>query len=175
MGNGREGTTEWLAARIPTDVIPPFERDGHRVSSSEIRGAVQDGDMAKATHLLGRPYALEGVIVGGQKLGRQLGYPTANLARSSNQALPADGIYAGWFEAAPGRFRAAISVGTRPAVGGEGRTVEAYLLDYPGDSLYGLAVSLEFHQRLREELNFPSLEALKEQIAADVALVRQLR
>jgi riboflavin kinase/FMN adenylyltransferase len=174
MGNGREGTTEWLAARIPTDVVPPFELEGHRVSSSEIRRSVQAGDVERAGTLLGRPYALEGVIVGGQRLGRELGYPTANLARSLNQALPADGIYAGWFESIQGRYRAATSIGTRPAVGGGDRTVEAFLLDYPGESLYGLSARLEFHRRLREERNFPSLDALKEQMARDVALAREL-
>ncbi|MGV3618656.1 MAG: bifunctional riboflavin kinase/FAD synthetase [Fimbriimonas sp.] len=174
MGNGREGTTEWLAARIPTDVVPPFELEGHRVSSSDIRRAVLAGDVEHAHALLGRPYELEGTIVGGQRLGRELGFPTANLARSANQALPADGVYAGWFESPHGRHRAATSVGTRPAVGGNTRTVETYLLDYPGDSLYGLPVRLEFHRRLRDEWNFPSLEALKDQIAADVEQVRAL-
>jgi riboflavin kinase/FMN adenylyltransferase len=174
MGNGREGTTEWLAARIPTDVVPPFELEGHRVSSSDVRWEILSGKVEQAARLLGRAYELEGVIVGGQRLGRELGWPTANLARSGNQAIPADGVYAGWMQTPYGRFRAASSIGTRPAVGGGDRTIEAYLLDYPGESLYGHAVSLEFHRRLREERNFPSLDALKEQIAADVEQTRQL-
>jgi len=174
MGNGREGTTEWLADRIPTTVVPAFEIEGVRVSSSLIRQAVARGDVARAAELFGRPYALSGVVVGGQRLGRQLGYPTANLARSTDQVLPADGVYAGWFESSRGRYRAAISVGTRPAVGGGDRTVEAYLLDYPGDSLYGLSAHLEFVHRLRSEENFPSLDALKEQMARDVEETRSL-
>jgi riboflavin kinase/FMN adenylyltransferase len=174
MGNGREGTTEWLAARIPTKVVPPFEIEGGRVSSSNIRRAIQAGDVELAARLLGRPYALTGVIVGGQRLGRQLGYPTANMARSIDQALPADGIYAGWFESPTGRYRAAASIGTRPAVGGGARTVESYLLDYPGDSLYGLSARLELVARLRDEANFESLEALKEQIARDVDETRRV-
>ena len=174
MGNGREGNTDWLAARIPTDVVPPFELEGERVSSSDIRRAVIAGDVERAARLLGRPYALEGVIVGGQRLGRTLGYPTANLARSTHLALPADGVYAGAYESPTGRFLAATAIGTRPAVGGGARTVESYLLDYPGDSLYGLPARVEFHHRLRGEENFPSLDALVEQMARDVAQTRSL-
>jgi len=174
MGNGREGNTEWLASRVPTVVVPPFEIGGQRVSSSAIRSAVQGGDVALAAKLLGRPYVLTGVIVGGQKLGRQLGFPTANLARSIDQVVPEDGVYAGWFESATGRYRAATSIGTRPAVGGGARTIESYLLDYPGDSLYGLSCRVDFENRLREERNFPSLESLVEQINRDVDEVRRL-
>lgn len=94
MGNGREGTPEWLAARVPTTVVPPFEIEGHRVSSSAIRTAIAEGNVESAARLLGRPFELTGVVVGGQKLGRTLGYPTANLARSIDGVLPADGVYA---------------------------------------------------------------------------------
>jgi len=174
MGNGREGTTDWLSARIPTLVVEPFEIEGQRVSSSAIRQAVQDGEMETATRLLGRPFSITGVVVGGQKLGRQLGYPTANIARSFDQALPADGVYATRFRCEKGDYVAALAIGMRPAVGGDHRTVEAYLLDYPGDSLYGLSASLEVHHRLREERNFPSLEALKGQMAHDVEETRRL-
>jgi len=173
MGNGREGTTEWLGKRIPTKVVPPFEIEGERVSSSLIRSAIEAGNVLRAGRLLGRPYALTGVVVGGQKLGRELGFPTANLARSFDQALPADGAYAGWFESARGRYKAAASVGTRPAVGGGARTIEAYLLDYPGDSLYGLSARLELCDHLHEERDFPSLEALTDQITQDVEEVRR--
>jgi len=96
MGNGREGNTDWLASRLPTTVVKPFEIDGVRVSSSAIRRMVSEGQVEDAARLLGRPFALSGVVVGGQKLGRQLGFPTANIARSFDQAVPAQGIYAGW-------------------------------------------------------------------------------
>lgn len=174
MGQGREGNTDWLAARIPTEVVPPFEVEGQRVSSSAIREAVSTGDVGQAAKLLGRPFAYCGVVVGGQQLGRTLGYPTANLARSVDQVLPADGVYAGWFESRRGRYRAAVSIGTRPAVGGGDRTVEAHLLDYPGESLYGLSARLELVWRLREERNFPSLDALKVQMALDCEQARTL-
>lgn len=173
MGNGREGTPAWLGKHLPTSVVPPFEIGGERVSSSAIREAVQAGDVRRAAAFLGRPYALTGVVVSGQKLGRQLGFPTANLARSVEQALPADGIYAGWFESATGRYQAAVSIGTRPAVGGGERTIESYLLDYPGTSLYGLSARLELHDRLRDEQDFPTIDGLIGQISADVEEARR--
>lgn len=171
FGKGREGNAEWLRPRIETEVIPPFEIDGHRVSSSEIRLAVETGQIEKANKLLGRPFSLMGVVVGGQRLGRQLGYPTINLARSYDGVLPRDGIYAGMAETSQGTFKAAISVGLRPTVDGNHRTVEAYLLDYPGTEIYGSSVDLAFHRRLRDEEKFDSLDALKDQMAQDVAMV----
>ena len=174
MGNGREGNTGWLASRIPTAVVSPFEIDGVRVSSSAIRQKVAEGKMEDAARLLGRPFALSGVVVGGQKMGRQLGFPTANIARSFDQAVPAQGVYAGWLTSEHGKYMAATSIGVRPAVGGGAQTVEAYLLDYPGDSLYGVSVELELLHRLREERDFPSLEALTLQIQCDVDETRRV-
>jgi riboflavin kinase/FMN adenylyltransferase len=173
MGRGREGATDWLAARIPTTVLEAVQAEGHRVSSSEIRQLVASGGVAHAAVLLGRAYALSGVVVGGEKLGRQLGYPTINLARTVDQVTPADGIYAGRCRTPLGEFQAAISIGRRPTVAKDGpRTVEAFLLDYPGDSLYGAPVELSFLTKLRDELKFDSLEALKKQMALDVAACR---
>lgn len=171
FGKGREGTPEWLQTRIETVVVPPFEMDGKRVSSSEIRRAIEGGRIEDATRWLGRPFELPGVVVAGQRLGRQLGYPTLNLARSFDQVLPSDGIYAGNCLTRLGEFKAAISIGYRPAVQGTTRTIEAYLLDYPGESLYGSAVLLRFRHRLRDEMSFPNLDALKMQIAEDVKVV----
>lgn len=174
MGHNREGDTKWLAERIATTVLPPFEVEGRRVHSSEIRALVKQGGVEAAGVLLGRPYELCGVVVRGHQLGRQIGYPTANIGRSMSQLLPADGIYGGRFWFLGGVFDAAISVGVRPAIGGGDRTVEAYLLDYPGDDLYGRSCRLSFNHLIREERNFESLEALSEQIAADVQQVRHL-
>ena len=171
MGKGREGTGEWLSSRIQTTVVPPFQIAGRRVSSSEVRRAVSEGDVAHARELLGRPFAIQGVVVAGQKLGRELGFPTVNIARSADQVSPAAGIYAGTCMTVHGEFRAAVSYGVRPAVAGAAMTLEAYLLDYPGAPLYGTDVELGLHQRLRNERNFESLEALKEQIRLDVEQV----
>lgn len=168
MGHNRQGDCEWLAARIPTSIIEPFEVDGQRVSSSDVRSSVSAGDVSLAERLLGRPFAIEGIVVKGEQLGRQLGYPTANMARSFDQVTPADGVYAGFVTCSSGRYMAATSIGTRPAVGGTSRTIEPYLLDYPGDSLYGESVRLELVKFLRPEANFPNLDALVAQIARDV-------
>ncbi|RYG33036.1 riboflavin biosynthesis protein RibF [bacterium] len=173
MGNGREGNTEWLSRHISTTVVPPFEVEGERISSSIVRRLVGAGEMERAAAMLGRPFRISGVVVGGQRLGRELGYPTANLARGADQVLPPDAVYDAEAQTVHGRFRAALSIGTRPAAGGGARSIEAYLLDYPGESLYGTALSLDIHRLLRGEENFPSLEALKEQIARDVERVRK--
>ncbi len=171
MGKGREGTAEWLSGHIQTTVVPAFQVGGRRVSSSEIRKAVSEGDVETAASLLGRPFAIQGVVVPGQKLGRQIGFPTINLARSADQVSPADGIYAALCRTPFGTFKAAVSHGVRPAVSGTKRTLEAYLLDYPGRSLYGQTVELMLHKRLREERDFPSIDDLRVQIARDVEQV----
>jgi len=172
LGHDRVGTPEWLAERIPTEIVPPYLLDGQRVASSEIRRLVAAGEVEAASRLLGRPFAIEGVVVGGQKLGRTLGFPTLNLARSGGQVRPADGVYAGRCETSLGRFAAAVGVGVRPTIGSGKRTIEAYLLDFPGDSLYGQAVRLEVLQRLRGEIRFDSLDDLRQQMAADGDRVR---
>ena len=169
FGKGRQGTPEWLAERIETEVVPPFMLEGSRVSSSAVRSEVAEGRVEHAGVLLGRPFAIAGVVVSGQRLGRELGYPTINLARSFDQVMPADGVYVGECETPHGTYRAAVSIGMRPAVSGTHRTIEAYLLDYPGNDLYGKGVVLSLLRRLREERNFDSLDALKAQIALDVA------
>lgn len=171
MGRGREGTTEWLTSRIATTIVPPFQLDGKRVSSSEVRETVANGQVERAGELLGRPFAISGVVVAGQKLGRQLGYPTLNIARSDDQVTPGDGIYAGTCRTGQGEFKAAVSVGLRPAIESEERTIEAYLLDYPGQEIYGQSVELLFHTRLRDQMPFEDLDALKNQIKADVERV----
>jgi riboflavin kinase/FMN adenylyltransferase len=173
MGRNRVGDIRWLRERISTRVIHSFELDGQRVSSTLIRQCLAEGQMHRVYEYLGRPYAITGVVVGGQKLGQALGFPTINLARAGDFVLPADGIYAGRCTTSYGVYKAAISVGIRPAIGGQHRVIEAYLLDYPGYSLYGNAVSLEFLEWLREERYFATLEALREQIAQDVIAVRE--
>lgn len=173
LGHGREGTPEWLGQHIETTVVPPFEMNGHRVSSSEIRTAVASGDVHRASLLLGHDFCLRGVVAHGQKLGREIGYPTINLALSTPQLVPLAGIYAGTAKTVEGEFTAAMSVGTRPTVGGSERTIEAYLLDYPGNEIYGTEVDLRFTHRIRDELKFKDLDELKENIARDVDEVRK--
>lgn len=173
MGNGREGNTEWLQGHLETIIVPPFEVDGIRASSSAVREFVSSGELEKANRLLGRGFEVQGFVEHGQKLGRTLGFPTANIARSFDQVMPCDGVYAARFLVDGQNYKAALAIGTRPAVGGSTRTIEAFLLDYPGDSLYGQHIRLRLEKYLRPEANFPSLEALKEQMAKDVEAVRE--
>lgn len=174
MGKGRKGDAEWLRSQISTEVLPPFEIDGVRVSSSSVRQAIQGGDMKTAALLLGEPFELSGVVVSGDRLGRTLGYPTANVATSFNQVTPADGVYAGRLVQQDEVFPAAISIGTRPAVQGEDRRIEAFCLNYEGGELYGKAVSLTFLERLRSQESFSTLDQLKEQIHRDVDRTRTI-
>lgn len=173
FGKGREGNAAWLSERIPTTVVPPFELDGHRVSSSAIRAAVSGGRPEDAARWLGRPFETTGVVVVGERLGRTLGFPTINIARSFDQVTPADGVYACISQTANGTYMAAVNVGRRPSVEGKSRTIEAFLIDYTGEDLYGTAVRLGFVKRLRDELRFNSLEELKVQMGKDVEDTRE--
>jgi riboflavin kinase/FMN adenylyltransferase len=153
--------------------------EGGPFSSTRAREAIAAGDLASAERVLGRRHSLSGFVAHGSKIGRTLGFPTANLA-AIEEALPADGIYAALVdELAPdGTARAlavaAVSIGVRPSIdGATGRTVEAYLLDVDRD-LYGATLRVHFVARLRGEEKFASLDALKAQIARDVDEVRAL-
>lgn len=174
FGHNRQGTPEWLQARIETHVLPPVAINETRVSSSQIRQAIQAGNCELAHSLLGRPFQIKAPVIGGHQLGRTLGYPTANLARSSKLCSLPHGIYACQAHTFIGSFIAATSIGTRPTVQGTHPTIEAFLLDYPGDSLYGQVIELDFLHRLRDELKFDSLEALKTQMSLDVQRTRSL-
>lgn len=167
FGKDRQGTPDWLKGRIDTDVVQPFTIDGQRVGSSRIRDLVEAGEIQSASRLLGWDFEIEGVVVSGQKLGRTIGFPTVNLARSFFQVTPADGVYAGTCRHPRGAHRAAISIGIRPTVD-EKRTIEAFLIDYNGPDLYGESVTLQIERRLRGPMKFDSVEQLKIRIASDV-------
>jgi riboflavin kinase/FMN adenylyltransferase len=137
------------------------------ISSSEIRHLVHEAELGRAAELLGRPFEVEGVVVGGDARGGTLGFPTANLRVEPNVLVPRFGIYAG---AARG-VRAAVSIGTNPHYGGEERRIEAFLLDFEAD-LYGERLVVELWQRLRDEAAFASEQELIEQIALDVEQTR---
>lgn len=172
FGKGREGTPQWLSSRLPTTVVEPFGPHGHRVSSSEIREAVALGRVEDAARWLGRPYGLVGTVVRGEQLGRRLGYPTANLRPIARQVVPSEGVYVGECEAPGGRYRAAVSIGTRPTVGGSNLAIEAHLLDFQGESLYGQCLELAFFARLRDQVTFSGTDALCDQMRLDVEHVR---
>jgi riboflavin kinase/FMN adenylyltransferase len=128
--------------------------------------------MAAATEALGRPHRVEGFVVHGEgRGGSQLGYPTANLDPVAHAAIPADGIYAGWFILGSRRSPTAISIGTNPTFSGKEQTVEAFVID-EGGNFYGRRVGFDFVERLRGTEKFDSIEALIKQIDADVARTR---
>ena len=144
-------------------------RDEEQVSSTAIRRALVAGDVALAHRLLGREYEIRGEVERGDARGREWGFPTANIAVPDDILLPADGIYAGWYERPNGdSIAAAISLGRRPTVyeAQPYRLLEAHLLDWDGD-LYGETARVRFVERLRAELKFDSVEALLEQMARD--------
>lgn len=146
--------------------------DGQLVSSTRIREAIRTGDLDAAGQMLGRPYAICGQVLEGDKIGRQLGFPTANL--DVNQlVLPPGGVYAACTEVNAARYQVALNIGTRPTISGAKPQlrVEAHLLDFTGD-LYGSELEVQIGSKLRAEHKFSSPAALQEQIALDVASVR---
>jgi riboflavin kinase / FMN adenylyltransferase len=156
-------------------VALPLAGDGTRWSSTYVRQCLAEGDVASAAAALGRPHRLEGPVVEGDKRGRELGYPTANLELPADAAIPDDGVYAGWLTRADGtRMPAAISIGTNPTFGGTTRRVEAYVLDRDDLELYGEHVAVDFLERLRETVKFDGIEPLLAQMAKDVDRTREL-
>jgi riboflavin kinase / FMN adenylyltransferase len=180
FGHRAAGDVALLQAQtaFETRVAAMLAVDGEEVSSTRIRRHVEAGEVADAARLLGHPFELRGVVQHGDKRGRTLGYPTANLVPDDLHVCPGHGVYAcraairdgdGWRHVA-----AAVSVGVRPTfVTGRGVLVEAYLLDFAGD-LYGHELRLEFLRRLRGEERFDSVEALVVQMARDVEQARSL-
>jgi riboflavin kinase/FMN adenylyltransferase len=144
-------------------------------SSTYVRDRLAEGDVGAAEKALGRPHRVEGTVVHGDHRGRELGYPTANLATDDISAIPADGVYAGWLTRESGdRLPAAISIGTNPTFGGLARRVEAYVLDRDDLELYGEHVALDFAERLRETVKFDGVESLKVQMAEDCRRAREI-
>jgi riboflavin kinase / FMN adenylyltransferase len=175
-----EACADWFLAHGPAlglavDVVPAVLGEGVRVGSGVIRAALGRGDLSMAARLLGRPYSMRGRVVRGQQLGRQLGYPTANL-RLARRRAPMDGIFAVRVKGAghdPGVALGGVaSLGTRPTVGGVEPLLEVHLFDFAGD-LYGRELEVEFVSRLRAELRFESVDAMVEQIHRDAAAARE--
>ena len=145
------------------------------ISSSRIRNLVMEGKVEEARTLLSRPHRLDGVVVHGEKRGREIGYPTANIGKIDGQTIPADGIYAGWLTVGINFWPAAISIGTNPTFEGDrGRQVEAYALDQQGLDLYDKAASVEFGWYLRPTLKFNGLDELLVQMKKDCDEARRL-
>ncbi|HEX8943711.1 MAG TPA: bifunctional riboflavin kinase/FAD synthetase [Gemmatimonadaceae bacterium] len=173
LGRGRQGDVTVLAElgrryRFGVDVVPPtVDELGVPISSSAIRTSLAHGDLDRVRRALGRPYGFRGVVVPGQKRGRDLGYPTLNIElQSTRKLLPPEGVYAVRARTARGRFDGMMNLGGRPTFGEVGRALEVHLFDVAGD-WYGEGVSVEFVHRLRDTTRFESVEALVEQLGRD--------
>ena len=179
MGRNRDGSLETLpdiAARIgfSFNVVDLMTDPLGRVKSTTIRSQIAEGDVSSAARLLGRNFAIRGAVVRGQERGRELGFPTANLQAAPYSVVPGNGIYATIAYLDSGSYMAATSIGIRPTFDdGQARTIEAYLLDFSGE-IYGQTICLEFVRRLRGEEKFKTVEALLDQMNADVSQTRDL-
>jgi riboflavin kinase/FMN adenylyltransferase len=178
-GHKAAGTVESLIASGLTNNftvdVQELKADTEVISSSRIRRLVIEGKVEEARELLSRPHRLDGVVVHGEKRGREIGYPTANLGNIEGQTIPADGVYAGWLTVGINFWPAAISIGTNPTFeGARGRQVEAYALDQEGLELYDKNASIEFGWYLRPTLKFDGLEPLLEQMKKDCDKAREL-
>ncbi|HUV56123.1 MAG TPA: bifunctional riboflavin kinase/FAD synthetase [Dehalococcoidales bacterium] len=172
LGQNREGTIDILRQlgqdmNFTLTVIPPVMINGDVVSSTAVRKALAEGDMKKAVNLIGRPFSLHGRVITGAGRGIKLGFPTANLAIDSNQALPGDGVYATRVYINGKAYQAMTNIGKQPTFGGKKRTVEVYVLDYLSN-LYGRELKIDIVERLRGEEHFDTAEELKKQINEDI-------
>ena len=157
--------------------LEPVGHDGIRWSSTEVRRRVAEGDVRGAAQVLGHLFEVEGPVIPGDRRGRGLGYPTANVAVGAGMLVPADGVYAGYLRRLDDPLNprpAAVSVGTNPTFAGSQRRVEAYVLDVDGLDLYGEAVAVSFVQQLRGQVRFDGVDDLVAQMAVDVATTRDV-
>lgn len=172
FGKGAKGSPELLArhSEFETRVVSLVEVNGETVSSSHIRGLVAAGEVREASEFLGGPFLFEGEVVEGDRRGRTLGFPTANIVPDPSLVVPGHGVYAGWAHGHP----AAINVGVRPTFRtGRGLLIEPYLLDFDGD-LYGQTLRVAFIERLRGEKRFESAAELVSQMERDVERTREI-
>jgi riboflavin kinase/FMN adenylyltransferase len=176
LGHNRQGDVSFLRKLgeelgFWVETAEPLLLDGERIRSRRVREAVQGGDVEKGCRLLGRHFSLGGSVVRGAGRGRELGFPTANLAVDAQMVLPADGIYATWAIIAGKRHPSATSIGVRPTFGLTERLVEVYVMDFDAD-LYGREMRVEFVRKLRDQETFSTVAALVNQINRDVADAR---
>lgn len=176
LGQGRAGDAAALR-RLGEEIgfyveeVPPMVIQGEVVSSTAIRKALAQGDVIRVERLLGRQFSFSGKVIPGDERGRVLGFPTANLAIATDQALPAEGVYTIRAYIGGKTYQAVTNIGRRPTFGGDKRMVEVYLLDFNGD-LYGKEIRIELLERLRGEEKFDTVEELKAQIMRDVERAR---
>lgn len=179
LGRGRAGNVPRLAEigrsrGFEVQAVPLLEIDGSAVTSTRIRALLAEGRVAESARLLGRRYALSGVVVTGDAIGRTLGVPTANLRLHEERVVPGNGIYAVWtrIEGESGWRPGAMSIGVRPTFGGQHRTLEVHLLDWSGE-LPGRSLEVEFAEWIRPEVEFDGPEALQAAMREDLVEVRR--
>ncbi|MFN3648253.1 MAG: bifunctional riboflavin kinase/FAD synthetase [Armatimonadota bacterium] len=179
FGRGARGDLDLLRGigselGFTVTAVEPVLEGGHPISSSRVAACLEEGCVASAERLLGRPYSVPGEVVAGEQVGRRLGFPTANIRVPTERMLPADGVYVAQVRLPghPAPVPAAVNLGVRPTRDGTRRVLEAHLLDWSGD-LYGQRVQVEFLQRLRGEQRFADLDSLRAQIARDVQAARE--
>jgi riboflavin kinase/FMN adenylyltransferase len=177
MGHSREGSLETLqemghSLGFSLDVVGPVKINNDVISSTAIRQALAQGDIARANAMLGRTFHLEGTVVSGNGRGTELGFPTANLDIDPLQVLPADGVYATLAYVEGKQYKSATFIGRRPTFNGLERIVEVHILDYAGD-LYRSTLKIDIIERLRGEQKFPNADALKSQISRDIILAKE--
>lgn len=178
FGRDRTGDVDLLLASgeefgFRVDAIPMVGAGEMPVSSSRIRRLIDEGDVAGAAELLGSRYTLSNVVIDGDKRGRTIGFPTANLKPPDRKLIPGHGVYACFADIGGAIHQAAVNVGVRPTFGGDELLIEAYILDFD-DDIYGTEIRLEFVQHLRQELAFDSIEALVEAMNDDVDATRAI-
>jgi riboflavin kinase/FMN adenylyltransferase len=172
FGKGAKGTPEFLGehSEFETRVVPLVEAAGETISSSHIRGLVAAGEVGPSAEFLGGPFLFEGEVVAGDRRGRELGMPTANLVPDERYVVPGHGVYAAWAHGYP----AAVNVGVRPTFEtGRGLLVEAHLIGFEGN-LYGETLRIAFLDRLRGEKRFESVDELVEQMNRDVEEAKRI-
>lgn len=148
------------------EVVPPVRYEGAPVSSSRIREALSFGEVERAKAMLGRRYTLSGRVVRNKRIGRRIGFPTANIEPDARIMLPQNGVYATYAYVGGGAYRAVTNIGTNPTVGGEKLTIESHLIDFDGD-IYAQTLTIGFRFRIRDEETFASVDALKARITLD--------
>lgn len=172
FGRNREGSFEELREYgemydFEVVEIPAQDIDDVSVSSTKIRNALAEGDVVRANQFLGSPFLITGTVVVGQKLGRELGFPTANIRIEEDyKLLPANGVYAVYIYVAGEKHAGMLNIGVRPTVDGKSRTIEAHIFDFQKD-IYGHRIQLELMGRIRDEMRFDDLDALKSRLNAD--------
>lgn len=177
FGSKASGDTSYLKKNsgLPVFALDLESELGTSVSSTRIREAIVGGNIEIARELLTRPHQLVGPVIHGEKRGRQIGYPTANIEVSAKATVPSDGVYAGWLTVGTHRWPAAISIGTNPTFdGARGRQIEAYALDQKDLDLYGSIAKVEFGWRLRDTIKFSGLDPLLAQMKIDCDKAREL-